>query len=140
MKWVGQNTAPSSRVLVITGEPWWRDRTSEWFPVLANRASVATPQGLEWVPNGRFSETRDAHDAVQNCADQSPSCLAVWSYGSGIPYDTVFVSKTVPAAVKRLGYDDCCSALRASLLQDPAYGVVYDGPGATIFASRRLTP
>jgi len=123
-------------VLVISAEPWWRDRSSEWFPVLASRISVATPQGLEWFPNGRFDRVRDAHERAQMCATRDAACLKQWSASTGMRYTHVYVSKTVPSALKALDYADCCPALRASLYADPSYAVTYDGPGATIFALR----
>ncbi|MBW3630096.1 MAG: hypothetical protein KY464_12455 [Gemmatimonadetes bacterium] len=68
MRWIAQTTSASSRFLVITGNGWepftawawgiktgWQDdRVSEWFPVLAERVSVATPQAYEWLPDNAF--------------------------------------------------------------------------------------
>jgi len=64
MAWVAHNTPATSRFMVLTDYGRWRgrglglgidtapgwgaDRTSEWFPVLAARTSVATPQGYEF--------------------------------------------------------------------------------------------
>src|SRR5206468_2296442 len=65
--WTSISTLPSSRFLLIVGQPWFLDRESEWFPVLARRESVATPQGYEWLPGGEFARRRESHDLAQAC-------------------------------------------------------------------------
>jgi hypothetical protein len=50
MTWVSANTPASSRFVVVSGEPWEQDRASEWFPVLAERQSAATPRALSGCP------------------------------------------------------------------------------------------
>jgi hypothetical protein len=142
MAWAAENTPPSSSFLVISisAEPWWGDKASEWFPVLGQRPSVATPQGLEWLPDGRFDATLKAHDLAQDCAGHNSDCLTQWSASTGLSFSHIYVSKSVPRPLTRLNYDDCCLVLRSSLMQDPSYITVYDGPGATIFARRPAAP
>src|SRR5262245_28551346 len=55
MTWVSHNTPPDSRFLIVTAEGWPTDKTAEWFPVLAQRVSVDTVQGYEWVAGGAFA-------------------------------------------------------------------------------------
>lgn len=134
MAWAAHNTPPSSRYLVITGEPWWRDRASEWFPALASRASVATPQGLEWLRGNVYRRRVDVHEIAQACASQGADCLRRLSVQSGITFSHVYISKLGPG---QAAGEDCCVSLRASLLADPSFAVLYDGPGATIFGLRK---
>ncbi|MDP9238050.1 MAG: glycosyltransferase family 39 protein [Chloroflexota bacterium] len=140
MAWAAENTPPSSRFLVVSGEPWWGDKASEWFPVLGQRPSVATPQGLEWLPNGRFGATRKAHELAQECAGHNSDCLTQWSVSTGVSFSHIYLSKSVPRSLARFNYDDCCLVLRSSLMQDPSYIAIYDGPGATIFVRRPAAP
>ncbi|HUS15836.1 MAG TPA: hypothetical protein VM536_12560, partial [Chloroflexia bacterium] len=49
LDWAAANTPSASQFLVITGAGTWDDATSEWFPVLARRVSLATVQGYEWL-------------------------------------------------------------------------------------------
>ena len=49
MAWSRDALPTSARVVVVTGRSWYEDATSEWFPYLADRVSVATVQGYEWM-------------------------------------------------------------------------------------------
>ena len=67
MRWISRETPPSSRFLVVTSERWPVDRSSEWFPVLAQRVSVGTVQGSEWLPSGEFARRVEANDDLRTC-------------------------------------------------------------------------
>ncbi|HUX88040.1 MAG TPA: hypothetical protein VMW65_13645 [Chloroflexota bacterium] len=130
MTWIPGHTPTSSRFLVITSRVWTSDRVSEWFPVLAERTSIATVQGTEWLPG--FSGRVKSNEVVQACSHSDTQCLANWAakYGSNAEY--LYVAKG--AAVTDIGGRiDQTAALRASLAHDPAYQVVYDNTGATIY-------
>jgi hypothetical protein len=131
MAWVAANTPPTGRFLVVTGDGWAGDRSSEWFPVLANRVSVATVQGAEWLPNREFARRIDQHYAVNDCGAQDSACLALWSMKTGKEFDYVYVADR-----PEYPQDKCCAKLRAELEGDPRYTRVYPGPGAAIFARR----
>lgn len=133
MRWVSSSTPPGSRFLVITGSFWAMDKASEWFPVLAERVSVATPQGSEWLPNDAFTTFVNMHARAQQCASADAECLERWSATEKMPFTHVYVVKP--------DSDDpaCCEALAASLAGDPRYAVVYDAPGAVVFARRDQT-
>ena len=132
MQWVAYNTPPRSRFLILTGSGWPTDKTSEWFPVLASRQSVATVQGYEWLPNGAFDRQIDVYDQAQGCALRASVCIGAWSKEWGIPFTHLYVPKT-PAG-------QCCTTLLFSVGDDPAYDLVYDGPGATIYTRRTNGP
>ena len=76
MQWAAVETPPSSRFLIITEFTQWSgDTISEWFPVIANRVSVVTPQGSEWLPNGAFLTRVAEHGAAQACGSADGACL-----------------------------------------------------------------
>ena len=131
MAWVERETPASARLLVVAGSPWEIDKNSEWLPVLARRVSVATVQGYEWRPVGEFARKKRQYVDLQGCAWWASACLIDWSRATGIPYTHVYLPK--PAR------GDCCRMLRYSLDRDPGYRLVYDGPGAALYA-RRLRP
>ena len=68
MSWSAANTAPSARFLIVSGDQWALDRTTEWFPVLAQRQSVVTTQGYEWRDGDSFRMRLKAYDDAQKCA------------------------------------------------------------------------
>jgi Dolichyl-phosphate-mannose-protein mannosyltransferase len=137
MAWIARVTPPASRFAVVTGERWAGDRSSEWFPALAERISVATVQGYEWLGQNAFRAQVVRYDALQACARQTADCLQAWGAESGTPFSHVYVPKRpVAQFVARAASDDCCAALRAALAADPRYQRVYDGPGAVVYARR----
>jgi hypothetical protein len=136
MAWIARNTPPASRFAVVTGERWAGDRSSEWFPALAERTSVATVQGYEWLGQNAFRAQVVRYDALQACARQTADCLEAWRAES-MPFSHVYVPKrSVAQFVTRAAADDCCAALRAALAADARYQHVHDGPGAVIYARR----
>jgi hypothetical protein len=127
MRWVAAHVPDTTTFLVLSGTPAWfgLDATGEWFPVLAARASVSTVQGYEWLPGGRFWHRASLHQAARACARESADCLDEWGRRNERPFSYVYLRKA-----------DCCGRLRESLHASPDYALVYDGPGATIFARR----
>ncbi len=131
MQWVAEETPSSSRFLVIDGQPdWAADRTSEWFPALARRVSITTPQGDEWIPDRVFARRVASYKQAQYCAYFNADCLVRWSAETGIAFRYVYVRVPQPPLS-----DECC-ALIPSLEANPAYALVYRGPGVVIFARR----
>ncbi len=138
MMWASVNTPRSSAFAVISGDMrgWAQDEISEWFPALTGRRSVATVQGSEWLPHGAAGERLDEYDALQQCAYRDATCLQQWSRSSQTEFDYVYVvtGHTVQTPyAERFGFEECCDAVRASLLADRSYRLVYDGAGAAIF-------
>jgi hypothetical protein len=125
MRWTSAMTPPDSRFAVLSGDTWAPDRASEWFPVLAQRVSVATPQGTEWLPGREFGRRVHAHTALQACARAGVPCLAAWKREAGLAFSHVYIAR-------RAG-NPCCEILAAALRADPRFGVGFDGPGAAIF-------
>jgi hypothetical protein len=133
MAWVSQNTKADATFVVISERFWAGDRVAEWFPVLAQRRSLDTVQGTEWLPKSRgFWQTMQAYEAAQECGGRDGGCLLGWAQEYGA-FDYVYLPKTI-GGVYGDGTDSyCCSTLRLALRSDPAYKLVYDGPGATVF-------
>jgi hypothetical protein len=137
MVWVRDHTPAGSGVLVVTDEEWPRDRVSEWFPVLAQRHSVATVQGYEWLRDARgaFAPKVDAYRDAQLCGEATSACIDDWAIEQQAPFDYVYLPKLAEYQRGPVDHpDECCGTLRLSLLGDPRYEVVFDGPGATVFA------
>lgn len=134
MAWVAENTPADATFAVISGESWAKDRASEWFPVLAERTSVATPQGREWLPG--FRDRVEAHKKLHACAMNDVRCLDEWVGETGLSFTHIYVSKSVPSTLQRYALQECCLGLRQSLLHDPRFSILFDGPGATIFRRR----
>jgi hypothetical protein len=134
MAWVSRRTAPGSRFLIVVGGAaggWWSDRVAEWFPVLGRRVSVATVQGTEWLPRGTFEMRERAYDELQGCAVWGTPCIEQWARDHGLPYTHVYVPKTLAFP--------CCGPLDSALRHDSSYRMIFDGPGATIFARQVAT-
>ncbi len=135
MDWIKQNTPPTSSFVVISPVPswlWFLDTTLEWFPALAERKSLTTVQGYEWLPG--FSKRLLVNKKLKMCNDEDVTCLQRFSLAEHVQYHYVYVSKHV-----RLESDlpPCCLLLLQSLSTSPQYQKVYDGPGATVWAKKK---
>jgi hypothetical protein len=128
MQWVAQHTAPAARVLVLTDGPWQIDKTSEWFPVLAGRVSVATVQGTEWLQGAEFQHSITRQSRLRACANGAASCLDSLSQDPTLAFTYVY-APTGPST-------RCCDVLRDSLKSDARYQTIYAGEGATLFSRR----
>jgi len=134
--WASANTPSSSEFLVITGNSWARDSVSEWFPVLANRRSLATVQGAEWLPG--FSHKIEQYQSLQKCAFTNPECLDQWATSANQTFTYVYITKNPRTLLgtPRSPEVDAPLLLLEQLKESEHYQLEYDGPGAAIF--RRL--
>ena len=134
MQWIATHTAVDSSFLVVTKYGFWEDRTSEWFPVLAHRLSLATVQGYEWIPNA-FFQRWNRFDALQECATQDVSCLERWANQSGVSFTHVYLRKCLGKLdFFKYEIEQCCGWLQRSLESSADYELVYDGAGAAVFS------
>ena len=132
MQWVRTDVGDDAAFVVVTGRAWESDYLSEWFPVFAERTSIATVQGSEWTGIESFLQRLAMYRELQDCATGSATCLESWIDGWHISRAYVFLPKGQlfgPSSPT-----DCCPALREMLGRSADYRVIYDGPGATIFA------
>ena len=128
MRWVASHTPPTSRFFVVPDVGWAYDKVAEWFPVIAERPSVATVQGREWLPNGEFARYVDLYGPAQSCGGRSADCLDRWAAEAGASFSHVFIARPPGGG--------CCRQLHESLRADPRYALVFDGPGGEIFERR----
>ncbi len=133
MEWIRDNTPANASFLVITaGDQWSSDRSAEWFPVLAERSSINTVQGYEWVPGLSFGERTAQYEHLQECRQSDSQCLERWAADYDKNFSYVYVAKTRRGLLQ----DDCCAILREALAKSPNYALIYDGPGAVVFRRR----
>jgi hypothetical protein len=97
------------------------DSYQEWFPVLAERRSVNTLQGMEWVlgPN-LFSYSRKLV-ALQACPDTD--CLNDWLEQNNIQVDFILLQT-----------ERANRSLTNSFRLDERYGTFYRSATAEVFA------
>jgi hypothetical protein len=132
MAWVAANTSGDARFLVAsTARSWWADPVDSWFPVLAQRASVATANGAEWLPGGEFRRRLEAYSALKQCQVVDAACVEAWSTRFGTGFTNVWVSKPAGATTGAAGP-------AGGFEHHAGFVVVYDGPGATVIARRGL--
>lgn len=128
MSWTAAHTSDQSTFVIITGSSDWAgDAVLEWFPALAQRVSLTTPQGFEWQPH-EFARRQNDEAALQTCATQTVACLDQWTQASGNTPDYIYLITTPEAA-----------PLIASLNASSEFSVVYQSPEVQIFARRSST-
>jgi hypothetical protein len=141
---VSTTTPPDARVLALatTGDGarrwgWTRDALGEWFPVLAQRRAVVTPQGQEWL--GTHGRAVAAYRDVHRCVHQDIACVETQAARHGVTFDHVLLPRLPSdAAASALGTRPpiCCPELEAALASDPRYERVFDLAGGTLFRRR----
>ncbi|TAM75356.1 MAG: hypothetical protein EPN50_02890 [Chloroflexota bacterium] len=133
MSWTAENQ-PAGRAFVVLGaSPWGSDDVAEWFPALADRRSLTTSQGLEWVPGGAHARESQAEDALRACQPRiADGCLTAWlaTYAQPVGDWGLYVAANDSMASQP--GTDCCLAVRAWIRANPGFRIVYDGPGALI--------
>lgn len=134
MAWVRSSIPRSAHVAVVTGRSWYEDATSEWFPYLADRQSVATLQGYEWMGAAAWTHQLDVNESLQRHSTDAIGTLDEWARQAGVDFDYVYLPKG-PLGV--LIGSECCSAMRETVRTSSDYQVVHDGVGATIAVRRR---
>ena len=138
MRWVAANTAEDSEFVVIASwDSWPGDATSEWFPALTGRVSLATVQGSEWLSSGEYRRRVDRYDQLSECAGEDVSCVETWAKQGGITLTHVYISKTCPGS-GLLNYRKCCVSLENSFRSASDYTLLYEGAGGMIV--RRVAP
>jgi len=124
MTWLRDNAPDDAAVIVPTDEVWGFDDIGEWLPAVAERHSIGTVQGSEWLGRDGFSAQLRRHTQIRACAGSTADCYAALE-----PMAWIYVPKGQLNGI--FSPPDCCPALRETLT-DAGYEVVYDGDGATI--------
>jgi hypothetical protein len=124
MRWLADHTSTGATIMVPTAEVWGYDEVTEWLPAFAERHSIGTVQGSEWLGADGYEVQLAHHERILDCSGQTADCYREIDAGA-----VIFVPKGPTSGP--FGPDDCCPALRATL-EASGYEIVYDGPGATI--------
>jgi hypothetical protein len=132
MTWVDNNLDSATSVLIITDHDGWSvDGVSEWFPYLANRKSVLTVQGSEWLPNGQFISYWKWSDDIKECAIQGIQCIDDWQNNSGLTYTHVYLNlESIREGQDFIFFEN---VLSASLAKSVQYREVYREGEVVIF-------
>jgi hypothetical protein len=121
MRWIADNTSPTSAFAVMTGGPFSTDSVSEWFPVLSRRISVATVQGYEWLPGRQFERRWERYDALQDCAKRDVECLRAWARHEHVAVTHVYLR------------NGCCQTLQHTLEHSADYRQTYSQAGSFVY-------
>lgn len=133
MRWVAERTGGADKFLVLTPTwSWEEDRVGEWFPVLAQRRSIVTPQGAEWLPASAHARAVCAWLDVRSLGSAGLGVdeLDTWASDRGVDFSAVFVSQPVPGPVN-------WGVLVASAEASPNYTVAYAGDGVAVLQRRQ---
>jgi hypothetical protein len=128
-EWVRENTPVESQFVLITREVPLRDSTSEWFPALTNRKSLATVFGYEWVNDGSFSKQIESYTVLQQCAYSDETCLSSWMYDTGKSFDYVYIRKFAENSL-------IPPTIFIHLKNSEQYELVYDSEGIAVFKTK----
>jgi hypothetical protein len=124
LEWISGHTSTDARFALVTdGEPLL-DATSDWFPAITGRRSVASLFGTEWIPGLNFAEGLSRYRALQICLDEGSDCIKDWMRAGTEFVDYVYV-RADPAKAR--------TALQASLGQDYEFQLVYAEDGVELF-------
>jgi hypothetical protein len=137
MRWIGEQTAPDQRFLVLTrGWTWEDDHVSEWFPVLTGRRSVLTVQATEWLPDQLFARTHCLYDQARQLGslEWGVDRLDQWAIDRGVVFSDVYVSSSITGV---LDWRPLVESARESSI----YRVAYDQGGVVVLERREpITP
>ena len=132
MKWISENTEMSSKFLILTDhQDWITDMQAEWFPVLANRVSVMTVQGNEWLGGDRFNAEKSAYKGLMDCSYRGMTCLNSWMdmNNKQSDYLVIFRSDPQPGSPPASRWENVENELRTG----KSYAAVYRNTEATVF-------
>ncbi len=134
MAWAAEETDPDASFVVVSGRYWAVDAESEWFPVLADRRSLATVQGYEWLGADAFERQRMRALELPECvAADDLECIADWFATAG-EVDYLLLTHSEVAEAAGL---DCCLGLADQMADLRATEVVRHADGVMIV---RLLP
>lgn len=93
--WIKTNTSSQSKFLVLTGMSPFVDPTSEWFPALTDRTSIATVQGYEWDIDSSFKLIQSESISVKACLDQTFQCILNWANKNHLAFDYLYIHNPI---------------------------------------------
>jgi hypothetical protein len=124
---------------VLTGEPEAMcESSAEWFPALAERTSLSTLQGREWLLGNKFGEFIGHRADIQSCVDGGLECLKREASYFGMDYDYIYVSIKTPSnnckAVDTSRYTT--RSIILALNGSSEYKIAYETKDAVIFIKK----
>ena len=125
MEWVAKHTAPDSKFVIITEYTIWSDYYNEWFPYFAERQSLNTVQGSEWLPGNSFDINYTTYYAIRECLGFYPDCLETQAKEYEIPLTHVYLPKNAGLPLVL----DTIEALKVN----KTFTLIYDSPAAAVF-------
>lgn len=139
MQWIRENTPAASQFLVLTGEPdAMCESSAEWFPALAERTSLSTLQGREWLLGNKFGEFIGHRAGIQGCIDEGLDCLKRESIYFGADFDYIYISIQTPTNnCKPMDTSNRTTrGLITALESTQEYLVVYRSENVVLFGKR----
>jgi hypothetical protein len=131
MQWIKDDLPVSSRFMVLTVPYIWEaDKVSEWFPALAERQSLTTVQGSEWLPQGEFARREQLYDEIQWCALEGIACLEAETAQAGLDYTHIFISGKLE---DKLTSAKSPMPIETELLASEDYRLIYQNTDVFIF-------
>jgi hypothetical protein len=99
------------------------------LPVLAERRSLATVQGYEWLGADAFARQRDRAEILPRCvAADDVDCIERWFEGAE-EVDYLFLTRSLDAEEAGL---ECCLQLAEQIAGTRAADVAYQDAGVAI--------
>ncbi len=128
MLWLHEHTPPEARLAAITGGEPLLDPYNEWLPALAERHSLTTVFGYEWIHDGQFGNRLQAYRHLQKCAFQESDCVQTWIEAEGrVDFLVLLTSRE----------DQRPFPLQIALESDPRFEQVYRNEQVQVY---RLKP
>jgi hypothetical protein len=95
MQWVKGFTTVNSKFLIVdSARAWQTDAQAEWFPALAERQSILTPQGTEWLPGQIFDQKISLDDEFRRGLMTGNFFLPEWLLANKSEYQFVYFEKS----------------------------------------------
>lgn len=130
--WIADTTSERARTAILTGDVWWNDALSEWFPELTGRRSVATVQGYEWFGRDAYFAQQDRYNALQDCGYRGASCLREWLRSVDETVDYLYVAGGPDA--------QCCDSVAEAIEGGTLGRVAYRGESVMIIEIAPRSP
>jgi hypothetical protein len=126
LAWVRADTPADSQFVLLTGGSAFSDPLADWFPALAQRKSLDTVFGQEWVPAVSIRREIEQYNQVQECLQEEVDCLAAWAKTKGSDFTYVLIPRKVSP-----------SLLLGSLQHSANYALAYQNEAVLIFKRTR---
>jgi hypothetical protein len=126
MAWLKNNTPSEAEFILLTESISWQDdRVAEWFPVLSDRKSLTTAQGLEWLSGNAFRSKVESIKELKHNQASGGNRLAryVESHYDYFQYVAVFIPHI--------------NASYGKFIESGQYRIVYDNDSVLVFEKNR---